>query len=149
MNEKQVMLKAYRKEVEILTLEMDVPYYEDLEKRMMCGTYEDTFLKVHNNMREDDTILEVNNYYGSNVIELKINFTKYMEESVSSTTTKEEAVEHLKNWFAGNHDIKNEDIKARFNKGYIYEVDEWENGFESFDKEKDEPINNFVKKVYY
>lgn len=149
MKEQELRLKAYRKEVEVLTLEMDVPYYEDAEKRMMCGTYEDTFLKVHNNMREDDTILEVNNFYGSNVIELKIDFTRYMNESVSSSTTREEAVEHLKNWFAGMHDIKRDDIKVRFNKGYIYEIDEWENKFEYYDKDKDEPINNFVKKVFY
>ena len=125
---------------------MDVPYYEDAEKRMMCGTYEDTFLKVHNNMREDDTILEINNYYGSNVIEIKIDFTNYMK---SSPSTRDEAVDHLKNWFAGMHDINREDIKARFNKGYIYEVDEFENKFEYYDRSKDEPINNFIKKVYY
>lgn len=137
MNEQEVKLKSYRREAEILTLTMDVPYYDDPDKRSICGTYESTLLKLFNNKRENKEILEIRNYYGNNKITLVIDFTAYMSDS---NEDKDASIEHLKNWFAGNHDIKNEDIDASLDTGYIYEVDELDNDMEG--------IHNYVVQTY-
>lgn len=133
MREQEIKLISYRREAEILTLTMDVPYYEDADKRSICGTYETTLLKLFNNKRENDEILEIRNYYGSNKITLVIDFTKYMS---SSEVDKDEAIKHLKDWFAGMHDISRDDITASLDKGYIYEVNEYDNDMEG--------IHNYV-----
>lgn len=142
MREQEIRLKAYRKEIEVLTLQMDVPYYEDESKRMICGTYENTLLRLFNNKRENKEILEIRNYYDSDVITIKINFTEYMDKDENN---RKEEIEHLKSWFAGNHDIKNEDIKAYVNKGYIYEVDTYENNIPYYDNKTDESIDTFIE----
>ena len=137
MKEQEVKLKAYRREVEILSLTMDVPYYDDHDKRSICGTYESTLLKLFNNKRDNKEILDIRNYYNNNKITMVIDFTTYMSDSYES---KEEAIEHLKNWFAGMHDIKRDDIVATLDKGYIYEVDELDNDMEG--------IYNYVVQTY-
>jgi len=142
MKEQEIRLKAYRKEIEVLTLQMDVPYYEDESKRMLCGTYENTLLRLFNNKREHKEILEIRNYYNSYMITIKINFTEYMDKDGND---RKEEIEHLKSWFAGYHDIKNEDIKAYVNKGYIYEVDTYENNIPYYDYKTDESIDTFIE----
>ena len=137
MKEQEVKLISYRREAEILTLTMDVPYYDDPSKRSICGTYESTLLKLFNNKRDNKEILEIRNYYGSNKITLIIDFTRYMSDS---NEDKDTSIEHLKNWFAGNHDIKNEDIETSLDIGYIYEVDELDNNMEG--------IHNYVVQTY-
>lgn len=133
MKEQEVRLISYRKEIEVLTLTMDIPYYEDSEKRAICGTYEATLLKLFNNKRDNKEILEIRNYYGSNKITLVIDFTSYMN---GSEEDRNNSIVHLKEWFAGSHDININEIEAKLDVGYIYEVSEFENDFTG--------INNFI-----
>ena len=50
MKEQEVMLKSYRKEIEVLSLTIDIPQYEG-EKKTWYPTYEDVLLKLFNNKR--------------------------------------------------------------------------------------------------
>jgi len=125
VKEQEVMLKSYRKEIEVLSLTMDVPYYEPNDERgKWFPKYEDVLLKLFNNKRENDEILEINNYYGNNEITIRINLTQYLEDSYD--TSKEEAIEHLKEWFIGGCDVSKDKIKQYIRKGYVYVIPEYE-----------------------
>lgn len=126
MEEQGITLCAYKQEVEILTLQMDVPVYEG-ERASWFPKYEDVLLKLFNNKRENKEILEIRNYYGSNAISMTVNLTEYME---GSSDTKEECIEHLVEWFKCGLDIKDEDVKQYLRTGTIYTIPEWENKME-------------------
>ena len=130
MEDKQINLKSYRKDIEVLELTIDIPYYEDVEKRFIYGTYESTLLRLFNNKRENEEILDIRNYYDSNKITLVVNLTAYMEDNRDS---KEECIKHLKNWLIGNFDIATSDVKEYIHEGHIFEVYEHENGIDSLD----------------
>lgn len=115
--EKEIKLKAYRSEIEVLHLTLDVP--SNKGKEDFLYSYEDVLLKVFNNKRENKDILEINNYFGSNEITIVINLTHYMEDNHSS---KEEAIEHLKDWFSAGLDVSNDQIEEYLDHGYLYSV---------------------------
>lgn len=142
MEERTIMLKSYRKEIEVLSIEIDVPTYDD-ERRNYFYKYEDVLLKLFNSKREDSDILKIENYYNSNAIKVYINLTSYVDHN----KTKEECIEHLKTWFTSNLDIRNEDVKTEITKGYIYEIPEWENKIETYKEENGnyEIIHNFIE----
>lgn len=128
-NEKLVTLKSYRREINIIELTIDIPYFDNLEDRLMYGTYENTLLKLFNNARDNkDDILEIRNYYGSNKITMVINLDAYRE---GSHNTEEEDIEHLKRFMIGNFDMKSEDVKEYRYKGNIYEIDRYDNKIDS------------------
>lgn len=139
MKEQEIMLKSYRKEIEVLSLTMDVPYH-DGEKRTWYPTYEEVLLKLFNNKRENKELLKIINYYDSNEITIHINLTDYVEDGYS---TKEEAIEHLKTWFASGLDIKFDDIKEYYYKGYIYTIPEYNNNITTF--ENDKLVQNYIE----
>ena len=144
MKEQIVMLKSYRKEIEVLSLEVEVPTYDyDDERRNYFYRYEDLLLKLFNNKRDDRDILKIENYSGSNYIKVYINLTSYTEHNSS----REECIEHLKRWFTSNMDIADEDIEVEITKGYIYEVPSWENKIQWYEsKDKDlRPIHNYIE----
>ena len=124
-NEKLVTLKSYRKEINILELTIDVPYYEDIDKRNMYGTYASTLLKFFNNKRENkNDILEIRNYYDNSKITLIINLDAYRQDSYN---TEEEDIEHLKRFMIGNFDMKTEDIEEYRYKGNLYDINYLDN----------------------
>ena len=124
MREQEVMLKSYRKEIEVITLTMDVPYYEpNDERRNWFPKYEDVLLKLFNNKRENDEILEIRNYYDSNKISIDVNLTDYL---VGSESPREETIEHLVDWFKCGCDVASKDIQQYIHKGYVYEVPDYE-----------------------
>lgn len=146
MKEQEVMLKSYRREIEVLSLEMDVPQYEpDDERGKFLPKYEDVLLKLFNNKREDRSILKIENYYGSNAITIHIDLTYYLENCVDYGTTREEAIDHLKNWYRGNLDISLDDIDTRIYKGHVYAIPEYENHITSFNRETEEYEPNYVE----
>lgn len=130
MEERQINLKSYRKGIEVLNLTIDIPYYEDAHKRLVYGTYEDTLLRLFNNKRDNEEILDIRNYYDSNEITLVVNLTAYMEDSRDS---REECIKHLKKWLIGNLDIALNDVKEYIHEGHIFEVYEHENDIDSLD----------------
>lgn len=126
--EKETRLKAYKEEINILELTIDIPYFDNLEDRLIYGTYENTLLKLFNNKRENkDEILEIRNYYGSNKITMVINLDAYRQGSYNS---EEEDIEHLKRFMIGSFDMKSEDIKEYKHKGYLYTINDYENGID-------------------
>lgn len=128
-NEKLVTLKSYRREINIIELTIDIPYFDNLEDRLIYGTYENTLLKLFNNARDNkDDILEIRNYYGSNKITMVINLDAYREGSYN---TEEEDIEHLKRFMIGSFDMKSEDVKEYRYKGNIYEIDRYDNKIDS------------------
>lgn len=121
-------LKSYRKEITILELTIDVPYYDDVKKRFMYGTYEETLLRLFNNKREHkDDILEIRNYYGSNKITMIVNLTYYLEDRKCD---EKEAIKYLKRFMIDRFDLTDEDVKEYKHKGYIYEIYENENNLD-------------------
>ena len=142
MNEKEVMLKSYRKEIEVLSMEVEVPVYRD-EKQKHLYTYADLLLKLFNNKRDDSDILKIENYSGNNYIRVLINLTSYIEHNSS----REECIEHLKTWFASGLDVSDDDIETEIIKGYIYTIPEWENKIETYRKHGDtfETIHNYIE----
>ena len=81
------------------------------------------------------------NYYGSNDITIHINLNQYIEDN---HTSKQEAIEHLKEWFIGGLDISVNDVEEYIYEGYIFYVDEWNNkqAIKSFDEDK--LIENYI-----
>ena len=143
MKEQETMLKSYRKEIEVLSLTVDIPQYAiDDEKRNWFPKYEDVLLKVFNNKRENKDILKIINYYGSNKLTVHINLTLYLEDSYSS---KEECIEHLKDWLTSGLDVSNDMVEQNIYKGYVYSINDYENNMKCWDKEKDMPIENYVE----
>lgn len=110
---KETKINAWEETIEVLTLRMDVP----IEK------YDDKLVRLFNNKRENDEILEIINYYDSNEITVDINLTKYLEDGHSS---KEEAIKHLKEWFRGDLDIKLDSIDEQLHEGHLYTVMEYQ-----------------------
>ena len=141
MNEKEVMLKSYRKEIEVLAMEVEVPTRDVQDKYFY--SYEDLLLKLFNNKRDDKDILKIENYYGNNYIRVLINLTSYIEHNNS----REESIEHLKRWFTSGLDVSDDDIEIDFIKGYIYTIPEWENKIETYRKNGDnfEVIQNYIE----
>lgn len=140
MKEQEILLKSYRKEIEVLVLTMEVPTYDyNDERRQWFPKYEDVLLKFFNNMRDDRSILRIENYYDSNEITLIVNLTRYLEESYSN---REECIKHLKEWFKSGCDIADEDVKVEIGKAYLYEVPEYRNKIVSFENET--YIRNFI-----
>ena len=129
MEVKETLLKAHKEKVEVLSLTMEVPY----EK------YSDTMLKLFNNKRENEEILKLINYYDSNAITIHINLTKYLEGNYSS---REECINHIKQWFIGGLDIDVNSLEEYNYIGYIYYVNEYENHFKF--EEDDKFINNYL-----
>lgn len=119
---KETKINAWEETIEVLTLRMNVP----IEK------YDDKLVRLFNIKRENDEILEIINYYGSNDIRVDINLTKYMEDSHGS---KEDAINHLKEWFRGDLDITLDSINELLQEGHLYTIME-------YDMKTD---NNFVK----
>ena len=126
MKEQETRIKAYKQEVEVLTLQMDVPVYEG-ERASWFPRYEDVLLKLFNNKRENKEILEIRNYYGSNRICMVVNLTEYL---IGSESNREESIKHLLEWFKCGLDISDDDIEQNIHKGYIYTINEWENKME-------------------
>lgn len=123
MEEKEVMLKAYKREIEVLKLTMDVPSYDyNDERRKIFPRYEDVLLKLFNNKRENKEILAIRNYYDSNKITIEVNLTDYMGES-----DRKETIEHLKTWFSSGLDVSNDMIEEYYCKGHIYTIPEYTN----------------------
>ena len=123
MKEQEITLKAYKEEVEILTMTLEVPSYElDDERRNWFPKYEDVLLKLFNNKREDKDILEIRNYYGSNKITIVINLTSYIGNG-----DREESIEHLLVWFKGGLDVADKDVQMTYGKANVYKVNVWEN----------------------
>ena len=121
--EKEIMLKSYRKEIEAISLTMDVPYYEPNDERgKWFPKYEQVLLKLFNNKREHKDILEIRNYYGSDKITMVVNLTDYLNGSESS---REETIEHLVQWFKCGCDVADDQVKQYIHKAYIYEVPEY------------------------
>lgn len=129
-NEKLIALKSYRKEIDILELTIDIPYFDKLEDRLIYGTYEDTLLRLFNNKRENkEDILEIRNYYGNNKITIVVNLDNYRYNH----NTEEEDIKHLKQWLIGNFDISIDDIKEYRHKGHLYTIETYENNIDSCD----------------
>ena len=141
MKEQMVMLKSYRKEIEVLAMEVEVPTRDVQDKYFY--SYEDLLLKLFNNKRDDKDILKIENYYGNNYIRVLINLTSYIEHNNS----REESIEHLKRWFTSGLDVSDDDIEIDFIKGYIYTIPEWENKIETYRKNGDnfEVIQNYIE----
>ena len=122
--EKEVMLKAYEEEIEVLRLTMEVPNYEyGDERRTMFPRYEDVLLRLFNNKRENKEILAIRNYWGSDKITIEINLTDYLEHSQD----RKETIEHLKTWFSSGLDVSNEQIEEYYLTGHIFRIPEYEN----------------------
>ncbi len=140
MKEQMIMLKSYRKEIEVLAMEVEVPTRDAQDKHLY--SYEDLLLKLFNNKRDDKDILKIENYYGNNYIRVLINLTSYMEHNNS----REESIEHLKRWFTSGLDVADEDIEVEFIKGYVYTISEYENKIKTYEKENDEwkTIRNYL-----
>lgn len=142
MKEQLTTLKSYRKEIEVLSLTLDVPAYEyNDERRNWFPKYEDVLLKVFNNKRENKEILKIMNYYDSNAITIHINLTDYESED----SNREEVIEHLKDWFKSGCDVSNDKIDARIYKGYVYEISEYDNEIQTWDDEHDALIQNYIE----
>lgn len=141
MNEKTIMLKSYRKEIEVLSMEIDVPVREEKDKYFY--SYEDLLLKLFNNKRDNKEILKIENYYGNNVIRVLINLTSYMD----NYSSKESCIKFLKDWFRSNIDIAEEEVKTEIIKGFIYTIPEWENNIKSFEGENEDLriIHNYIE----
>ena len=107
MKEQETMLKSYRREIEVISLTIDIPQYEG-EKRNWFPKYEDVLLRLFNNKRENKELLKIINYYGSSKITIHVNLTDYLEGSESS---REETIEHLKNWLIGGLDVSKSNLK--------------------------------------
>lgn len=129
MKNKETLLKAHKEKIEVLSLTMEVP----------VERYSETLLKLFNNKRENKEILKLINYYDSNAITIHINLTSYLEDSFSS---RDESIEHLKEWFIGSLPIDINSLKEYYYIGYIYYVNEYENNFEFQDGDK--YINNYL-----
>lgn len=132
-------MDVWKEEIEVLSLTIDIPE-EKGERKSWFYSYEDVLTKLVNNKREDKDILEIENYYGSNKITIRINWTSYLEDNRGDT--EEELIEHLKNWLSSGVDVSNDKIKAEINKGCIYTIDGWYNGVKDFD-ENDKRIYNY------
>lgn len=143
MKEETIMLKSYRKEIEVLSMEVEVPTYDDERRNKYFYSYEDLLLKLFNNKRDDKDILKIENYYGNNYIRVLINLTSYIEHNNS----REESIEHLKRWFTSGLDVADDDIEVEFIKGYIYTISEYENKIETYRKNGDnfEVIQNYIE----
>lgn len=142
MKEQLTTLKSYRKEIEVLSLTLDVPVYEyNDERRNWFPKYEDVLLKVFNNKRENKEILKIINYYDSNEITIHINLTDYESED----SNREETIEHLKDWFKSGCDVSNDKIDTYIYKGYVYTISEYENDIKTFDKDNDALIQNYIE----
>lgn len=126
MENKETLLRAYKEKIEVLSLSMEVP----VEK------YADALLKYFNNMREEKSILKIQNYYGSNKITLHINLTNYLKSD--SEDERAESIEHLKDWFRGDLDISTKDIEVEFYEGYVFYINEFDNekNIQSFKDDK-------------
>ena len=142
MKEQTIMLKSYRKEIEVLSMEVEVPMYRD-ENEKHLYTYPDLLLKLFNNKRDDKDILKIENYSGNNYIRIYINLTSYIEHN----NKREESIEHLKRWFTSGLDVADDDIEVEISKGYVYEVPMWENKIETYKKDNDnwEVIHNYIE----
>lgn len=141
MKEQTIMLKSYRKEIEVLTLEVEVPTRDEQDKHLY--SYEDLLLKLFNNKRDDKDILKIENYYGNNYIRVLINLTSYIEHNNS----REESIEHLKRWFTSGLDVSDDAVEVEFIKGFIYTIPQWENNIKCFEgKGQDlKLIHNYVE----
>lgn len=141
MKEQTIMLKSYRKEIEVLAMEVEVPTRDVQDKYFY--SYEDLLLKLFNNKRDDKDILKIENYYGNNYIRVLINLTSYIEHNNS----REESIEHLKRWFTSGLDVADDDIEVEFIKGFIYEIPQWENKIQCFEgKGQDlKIIHNYIE----
>jgi hypothetical protein len=126
---KDERLTFCRRETEVVKLKCSFPRIED---------YKNVLLKMFNNMREDKDLLEINNYYCNNNIEIVIDLMSYMEDVHQS---KEEVVNHLKEWMVSGIDINPNDVKVEFEKARVYEP--YEDEFQYFD-ENDEFIGNYI-----
>lgn len=134
MKEQSIFLKSYRKEIEVLVLTMEVPTYEpDDEKHRYYPRYEEVLLKIFNNKRENNDILDIQNWYGSNEISIVINLTHYLEDSYND---RQECIKHLIQWFKSGCDISDEDVSLEYGKAYIYEIPTYQNKIESFEGNK-------------
>lgn len=130
MNCKDVRLTCCRADVEVLVLRINIPSIED---------YKTTLLRLFNNKREDKDILEIQNFYCNNDIEISIDLTAYMNDTHK---TKEEVIKHLTWWLIGNMDMKAEDVKVEVSKGRVYSM--YEDEFTYFDENNDF-IRNYVR----
>lgn len=108
---KETKINVWEEKIEVLTLRMDVP----IEK------YDDKLVRLFNNKRENDEILELYNYYDSNEIAIYINLTKYLKEG-NNNGSKEDAIKHLKEWFRGDLDISLDSIQETLEEGHLYTV---------------------------
>lgn len=142
MQDQEINIKAYKQEVEVLSLQMDVPVY-DGKWANYFPRYEDVLLKLFNSKRENKEILAIRNYYGSNKICVEINLTEYADG-----TSREESIKHLIEWFIGELDLSQDMVEQHIYKGYIYNVPEWENNIETYDKTKKETIKNYIEWEY-
>ena len=133
MRDKDVRLLFTEVEVEVLKLRVSIPKPEDYRK---------VFLKLHNNMREDKDILEVNNFWCNNDIEMIVNLTAYINYVHKS---KEEGIEHLKEWMVSGCDIDPNSVKVEIEKGKVYEP--YEDQFEFFD-EKDNFVGVYIRSKF-
>jgi len=144
MKEQEIMLKSYRREIKVLILSMDVPYYEDAKRRNYFLSYEDVLTKLFNNKREEKDILEIQNYYNSNRITIYVNLTDYMKNALYEETDEEvqNAIEHIKTWLTSGLDVSNDMVEHEIRKGYIYEIPDYMNNIK--DLVNDEFIENYV-----
>lgn len=144
MEEQEIMLKSYRREIKVLILSMDVPYYEDAETRKHFLSYEDVLTKLFNNKREEKDILEIQNYYNSDRITIYVNLTDYMKGGMYEETDEEvqDAIEHIKTWLTSGLDVSNDMVEHEIRKGYIYEIPSYMNNIK--DLVNDEFIENYV-----
>lgn len=130
---KDVKLLFMSVEVEVLKLRVSIPKQEDYRK---------VFLKLHNNMREDKCILEINNFWCNNDIEMIVDLTNYINYVHKS---KEEVVEHLREWMVSGCDIDPNSVKVEIEKGIVYEL--YEDQFEFFD-EKDNFVGVYIRSKF-
>ena len=142
--EQEIRLKAYKQQIRVLSLTIDIPTYANDDKRKnYFYSYEDVLTKLFNNKREDKDILQIQNYYDDNRITIRINFTSYMENSGED---EDDVINHLKRWLSSNVDVSNDDIETDINEGYIYTIEAYDNNIIMFKKNNNdfERVYNFV-----
>ena len=141
MKEQMVTLKSYRRKVEIITLTLEVPTYEPTDERgKWFPRYEDVLLRLFNNKREEEDILEIRNYYSSNKITMVVNLTDYVDGGYGKS--KDECIEQLVKWFIGGLDVAPKDVKKDIGKAYIYEINGYDNNIPY--KEGDDYIETYI-----
>ena len=142
MKEQEVMLKSYRREIEVLILTLEVPYYQDTETRQHFLTYEEVLTRLFNNKREEQEVLEIRNYYDNNKITVCINLTDYMDHGYYDENKRKECIEHIKSWLTSGIDVSGDMVEQEVRKGYIYSIPDYMNNIRSI--VNDEFVENYV-----